>query len=43
MEIRVHQQSFQAMKEVSDRALKLAETGKPQGNGMLQGLLGVAA
>lgn len=43
MEIEVHKKAFESMKEVSDRALKLAETGKPQSNWQLMGLLGLAA
>lgn len=30
MEIAVHQKSFEQMKEVADRAIKLAETSKPK-------------
>jgi TolA-binding protein len=43
MEIEVHKKSFEQMKEVSDRALKLAETNKPQGNWMFYGLAALAS
>ena len=43
MEIASLNRNFDQMKEVSDRALKLAEVGKPKSNWELQGLLGVAA
>ena len=43
MEIASLNRNFDQMKEVSDRALKLAEIGKPRSNWELQGLLGVAA
>lgn len=42
MEIRVHQQAFDRMKEVSDRAMKLAEVSKPKSNWELYGILAVA-
>ncbi len=34
---------FTPEKELTDRALKLAEVGKPKSNWELQGLLGLAA
>ena len=40
MEIASLNRNFDQMKEVSDRALKLAEIGKPKSNWELQGLLG---
>ena len=43
MEIAVQKRVFNDMKEVSDRALKLAEISKPKSNWQLQGLLGMAA
>ncbi len=43
MEIASLNHNFDQMKEVSDRALKLAEVGKPKSNWELQGLLGAAA
>lgn len=45
MEISIRKRSFDDMKEVTDRALKLAEIAKPQSqpNWMLQGLLGLTA
>jgi hypothetical protein len=35
--------AFEKEKELTDRALKLAEVGKPKSNWELQGLLGLAA
>ena len=35
--------AFEKEKELTDRALKLAEVGKPKSNWGLQGLLGFAA
>jgi predicted RNase H-like nuclease (RuvC/YqgF family) len=35
--------NFEQMKEVADRAIKLAETAKPQSNWQLMGILGMAA
>ena len=43
MEIAAQKRAFEDMKEVSDRALKLAETSKPTSNWQLRGLLGLAA
>ena len=43
MEIASLNRNFDQMKEVSDRALRLAEVGEPKSNWELQGLLGVAA
>jgi len=43
MEIAAQKRAFEDMKEVTDRALKLAETAKPKSNWQLQGLLGAAA
>jgi len=43
MEIQAQKRAFDDMKEVSDRAIKLAEIGKPKSNWQLQGLLGIAA
>ena len=43
MEIEAQRQAFTDMKEVADRALKLAEVGKSKSNWQLQGLLGLAA
>jgi len=43
MEIQAQKRAFDDMKEVSDRALKLAETSKPKSNWQLLGIIGVAA
>ena len=43
MEMAVLNRNFDQIKEVSDRALKLAEVGKPKSNWQLQGLVGAAA
>ncbi len=43
MEIQAKDRAFVDMKEVSDRAIKLAEVSKPKSNWQLQGLLGMAA
>jgi hypothetical protein len=42
-EAEVYRIAFEKEKELTDRALKLAEVGKPKSNWELQGLLGVAA
>lgn len=42
MEISAQKQAFTDMKEIADRALKLAEVGKPKSNWELQGLIGLA-
>ena len=42
-ETEVYQTAFEKEKELTDRALKLAEVGKPKTNWELQGLLGLAA
>ena len=42
-EAEVYQTAFEKEKELTDRALKLAEVGKPRTNWELQGLLGLAA
>jgi hypothetical protein len=39
----VYRTAFEKEKELTDRALKLAEIGKPKSNWELQGLLGLAA
>ena len=39
----VYRTAFEKEKELTDRALKLAEVGKPKSNWELQGLLGLAA
>jgi len=39
----VYRTAFEKEKELTDRALKLAEVGKPNSNWELQGLLGMAA
>ena len=39
----VYRTAFEKEKELTDRALKLAEAGKPKSNWELQGLLGLAA
>lgn len=41
--IRVYRVAFEKEKELTDRALKLAEVGKPKSNWELQGVLGMAA
>ena len=38
----VYRVAFEKEKELTDRALKLAEVGKPKSNWELQGLLGLA-
>ena len=43
MEIAAINRNFDQMKEVADRAIKLAETSKPKSNWELTGLLGAAA
>jgi hypothetical protein len=42
-ETEVYRTAFEKEKELTDRALKLAEVGKPKSNWELQGLLGLAA
>jgi len=42
-EAEVYRIAFEKEKELTDRALKLAEVGKPKSNWELQGLLGLAA
>ncbi len=42
-EAEVYRVAFEKEKELTDRALKLAEVGKPKSNWELQGVLGVAA
>lgn len=42
-EIAALNRNFDQMKEIADRALKLAETSKPQSNWQLYGILGLAA
>ena len=42
-ETEVYRVAFEKEKELTDRALKLAEVGKPKMSWELQGLLGVAA
>ena len=39
----VYRTAFEKEKELTDRALKLAEVGKPKSNWELQGVLGLAA
>ena len=39
----VYRVAFEKEKELTDRALKLAEVGKPKSNWELQGVLGLAA
>jgi hypothetical protein len=41
-EAEVYRTAFEKEKELTDRALKLAEAGKPKSNWELQGLLGLA-
>ena len=43
MEITALNRNFDQMKEIADRAIKLAETNKPQSNWQLYGILGLAA
>jgi len=43
MEIELQKRALSDMKEVADRAIKLAEVVKPKSNWQLQGLLGAAA
>lgn len=43
MEIASERRSFENMKEVSDRALKLAETSKPKSNWEMVGIIGLVA
>lgn len=40
MEIAAQKRAFEDMKEVTDRAIKLAETAKPQSNWQFMGILG---
>ncbi len=42
-EAEVYQVAFEKEKELTDRALKLAEVGKPKSNWELQGILSLAA
>jgi len=42
-ETEVYKTAFEKEKELSDRALKLAEIGKPKSNWELQGIMGWAA
>ena len=42
-EVEVYRVAFEKEKELTDRALKLAEVGKPKSNWELQGILGLAA
>ena len=42
-EAEVYRTAFEKGKELTDRALKLAEIGKPKSNWELQGLFGLAA
>ena len=42
-ETEVYRTAFEKEKELTDRALRLAEIGKPKSNWELQGLLGLAA
>ena len=41
--IGVYRTAFEKEKELTDRALKLAEIGKPKSNCEIQGILGLAA
>lgn len=43
MEIEHLKEDFNRMKDIADRAIKLAEISKPKSNWQLMGLLGVAA
>jgi len=43
MEIQAQKRAFEDMKEVSDRALKLAETSKPKSTWETLGIIGVLA
>ena len=43
MEIQALNRNFDQMKDVADRAIKLAETSKPKSNWQLYGILGMAA
>jgi hypothetical protein len=43
MEIQAQQRAFTDMKEVADRAIKLAETSKPTSGWQIMGIIGVAA
>ena len=43
MEIAALNRNFEQMKDIADRALKLAETSKPTSNWQLYGILGLAA
>jgi len=43
MEIEAQKRAFQDMKDISDRALKLAETSRPSSNWQMYGVLGMAA
>ena len=42
-EIAALNRNFEQMKDIADRALKLAETSKPTSNWQLYGILGLAA
>lgn len=42
-EAEVYRTTFEKENELTDRALKLAEVGKPKSNWELQGMLGLAA
>ena len=42
-EAEVYQAAFEKEKELTDRALRLAEVGKPKSSWELQGILGLAA
>ena len=42
-EAEVYRVAFEKEKELTDRALKLAEIGKPKSNWELQGIFGLAA
>ena len=41
-EAEVYRTAFEKEKELTDRALRLAEVGKPKSNWELQGILGLA-
>jgi SMC interacting uncharacterized protein involved in chromosome segregation len=43
MEIVALNRNFDQMKEIADRAIKLAETAKPQSNWQLYGIIGLVA
>ena len=42
-ETEVYRVAFEKEKDLTDRALKLAEVGKPKSNWEFQGILGLAA